>query len=131
MRWDCGIARQCRKHTKSGSASIDFARFCPGSRSAFRPASAAEALYNYRTVRATSTGLAVDEPVHDWASHASDALRTLAEADAAWMLDSVGSTTNIRRRPATVFRGNFCDDPEPDFLDWFFTETWRRARLIR
>ena len=56
-----------------------------------------EAICNYRTVRATSTGLAVDEPVHDWASHESDALRTVAEADAAWMLASAGSTTNIRR----------------------------------
>jgi hypothetical protein len=93
-----------------------------------------EALCNYRTVRATSTGLAVDEPVHDWASHASDALRTLAEAEATWMLASAGSTTNIRRWPTTVragFRGDFRDDPEPDFLDWFYGENRRRARVIR
>ncbi len=30
-----------------------------------------EAVSNYRTVRTTSTGLAVDEPVHDWSSHAA------------------------------------------------------------
>ena len=32
----------------------------------------------------------VDESVHDWASHASDALRTLAEADLAGRLVSAG-----------------------------------------
>ena len=93
-----------------------------------------EALCNYRTVRTTSTGLAVDEPVHDWASHASDALRTLAEADAAWMLASAGSTANIRRRPVTVrsgFRGDLYDDPEPNFLGRFFGETRRGASVIR
>ena len=38
------------------------------------------------TVRTTSTGLAVDEPVRSWASHAADALRTLAEAEMVGML---------------------------------------------
>jgi hypothetical protein len=85
-------------------------------------------------VRASSTGLAVDEPVHDWASHASDALRTLAEADAAWMLASAGSTANTRRQPVTVktgFRGNLCDHPEPDILERFFGKPRRNVRVIR
>ena len=34
-----------------------------------------EALSNYHTVRETSTGIARDEPCHDWSSHACDALR--------------------------------------------------------
>jgi hypothetical protein len=61
-------------------------------------------------------------------------MRTLAEADAAWMLASAGSTTNIRRRPVTVrsgFRGDLRDDPEPDFLDQFFRETRCGARVVR
>lgn len=40
--------------------------------------------YHYKPV--TSTGLAKNEPVHDWASHASDALRILAEAEMAGMM---------------------------------------------
>jgi hypothetical protein len=36
-----------------------------------------ETLSNYHCVRETSTGIAVDMPSHDWASHASDSLRTL------------------------------------------------------
>jgi hypothetical protein len=49
------------------------------------------------------------------------------------MLASAASTTNIRRWPTTVragFRGDFCDDPEPDFLDWFFGENRRRGALF-
>jgi hypothetical protein len=55
-----------------------------------------EAVSNYHTARTTSTGLAVDEPVHDWASHASSALKVIAEAEAAGMLSSAGSTANVR-----------------------------------
>ena len=77
-------------------------------------------LSNYHTVRASSTGLALDEPVHDWASHFSDSCRVVAEAEAAGMLHSAGSTANVHRRPVTVragFRGdNFQEEPE-DILD--------------
>jgi hypothetical protein len=93
-----------------------------------------EALCNYRTLRATSTGLAVDEPVHDWASHASDALRTLAEADMAGMLNSAGSTANVCQRPVTVrtgFRGDDFHDSEPDILDRFFGKPRPNVRVIR
>ena len=45
-----------------------------------------EALSNYHAVRATSTGLAGDEPVDDWATHASSALKVIAEAETAGML---------------------------------------------
>ena len=72
-----------------------------------------EALSNYHTVRASSTGLALDEPVHDWASHFSDSCRVVAEAEAAGMLHSAGSTANVHRRPVTVrtgFRGDTRDE---------------------
>ena len=39
-----------------------------------------EAVSNYRTVRTTSTGLAVDEPVHDWSSHAASVNRVRVNA---------------------------------------------------
>src|SRR4029077_14706568 len=39
-----------------------------------------EALANYHTKRDTSGGAAIHLPVHAWSSHASDALRILAEA---------------------------------------------------
>jgi hypothetical protein len=92
-----------------------------------------EALCNYRTMRETSTGLARDEPVHDFSSHASDALRVVAEAEMAHMLSGAGSTgTSVRRQPVKVIfglRGN-APDPEPDVLDRFFGGP-QRARVIR
>ena len=92
-----------------------------------------EALCNYRTMRETSTGLARDEPVHDFSSHACDALRVVAEAEMAHMLSSAGSTcTSARRQPVKVifgFRGD-APDPEPDILDRFFGGP-PRARVIR
>jgi hypothetical protein len=72
-----------------------------------------EALCNYHSVRTTSTGLAVDEPVHGWASHCADSVRVIAEAE---RLSSAGSTANVRRRPVTVrtgFRGDVRDDRRP------------------
>ena len=82
-----------------------------------------EALCNYRTMRETSTGLARDEPVHDFSSHACDALRVVAEAEMAHMLSSAGSTgTSARKQPVKVifgFRGD-APDPDPDILDRFF-----------
>jgi hypothetical protein len=44
------------------------------------------ALIAYHYKPASSSGLAVDEPVHNWASHAADALRILAEAEMAGMI---------------------------------------------
>ena len=93
-----------------------------------------EALCAYHTVRETSTGIARDEPCHDASSHACDALRVLAEAEAAHMLSSAGSTANVHRRPVTVRAGcrgdNFQDEPE-DILDRFFGSPKRRVRVIR
>ncbi|MGB7790299.1 MAG: hypothetical protein WBL39_03730, partial [Terrimicrobiaceae bacterium] len=57
-----------------------------------------EAVSNYRTVRTTLTGLAVDEPVHDWSSHAASALKVIAEAEAAGSLQS-GMATKTKRWP--------------------------------
>jgi hypothetical protein len=93
-----------------------------------------EALCNYRTVRTTSTGIAVDEPVHDWSSHSASALKVIAEAEAANMLGSGGSTANLHRRPLIVktgFRRKLRDDFEPDILNRFFGETRRGVRVIR
>ena len=93
-----------------------------------------EAVSNYHTVRTTSTGLAVDEPVHDWASHASSALKVIAEAETAGMLASAGSTANMHRRPVTVltgFRGDARDYSEPDILERFFGKPRPNVRVIR
>ena len=93
-----------------------------------------EALSNYHTVRASSTGLALDEPVHDWASHFSDSCRLVAEAEAAGMLHSAGSTANVHRRPVTVragFRGDNFQEEQEDILDRFFGPPKGRVRVIR
>jgi len=57
-----------------------------------------EALSNYHTRKESSSGLASDMPVHDWSSHASDALRMFAEADAAGMLEGGSATAMASRR---------------------------------
>lgn len=59
------------------------------------------ALSNYAYKRASATGIVVHEPVHNWASHAADALRMLAEAEAASML----KTGTAPREPAVVVTG--------------------------
>jgi nucleoid-associated protein YgaU len=91
-----------------------------------------EALSNYHTARTTSTGLAVDAPVHDWSSHWADGLRTLAEAEMAGMLHSAGSSANGRRmRHVTVltgFRGDTRESP-PNFLDQFFSGSKPKPRV--
>ena len=93
-----------------------------------------EALCAYHTVRETSTGIACDEPCHDANSHACDALRVLAEAEAAHMLSSAGSTPNIHWQPVTVrtgFRGDAHDYSEPDILERFFGKPRPKVRVIR
>ena len=65
-----------------------------------------EALSNYHTIRETSTGIARDQPCHDWSSHACDALRLIAEAEASGMLGRAGSTgIDARRKPVRVITG--------------------------
>lgn len=49
-----------------------------------------EALTSYHTRRESGSGVAQDLPVHDWSSHAADALRMLAEAEMAGMLEGGG-----------------------------------------
>lgn len=49
-------------------------------------ASGLEALACYRTRREGEGAASVNEPVHDWASHVADALRTMAEAHLAGYL---------------------------------------------
>ena len=94
-----------------------------------------EGLSNYHTVRASTAGLALDEPVHDWSSHFGDSARVIGEAEAAGMLHSAGSTANVLRRHVTVrsgFRGDDRrDDSESSILDRFFGPPRRNVRVIR
>jgi hypothetical protein len=94
-----------------------------------------EALSNYHTIRETSTGIARDEPCHDWSSHACDALRLIAESEAAHMLRGAG-TTAVARRPMGVtvktgFRGGNYASEAPSILDRFFGPPGRNVRVIR
>ena len=57
-----------------------------------------EALTNYHTRRESGTGIAHDEPVHDWSSHAADGLRMLAEAEMAGMLEGGSEVARRGRR---------------------------------
>ena len=92
-----------------------------------------EALSNYHTVTVSSTGLALDEPVHDWPSHFADSGRVIAEAQAAGMLRSAGSTANVYRRPVTVrtgFRGDDTSSEAENILDRFFAKPRPNVRVI-
>lgn len=58
----------------------------------------------YRRQKNTSDGVVRDEPVHDWASHIADAVRTMAEADKAGLISSArnnGATVH-RPQPAAI-----------------------------
>ncbi len=69
-----------------------------------------EALCNYHTTRETATGLAKDVPVHDSSSHAADALRMLAEARLAGMIEGGSQTAREgRRKFAPVVMGGLRD----------------------
>jgi hypothetical protein len=60
-----------------------------------------DALANYAYKRSSATGIVVNEPVHNWASHAADALRMIAEAEMAGML----KTGFAKPRPTVVTTG--------------------------
>ncbi len=60
-----------------------------------------DALANYAYKRSSATGIVVQEPVHNWASHAADALRMIAEAEMAGML----KTGFAKPRPTVVTTG--------------------------
>ncbi len=60
-----------------------------------------DALANYAYKRSSATGIVVNEPVHNWASHASDALRMIAEAEMSGML----KTGFAKPRPTVVTTG--------------------------
>ena len=96
-----------------------------------------EALSNYHTIRETSTGIARDEPCHDWSSHACDSLRVIAEAEAANTLRGAagGSRSTYRGgvKVITGFRGGSdYRGQEESILDRFFgPERGRPVRVIR
>jgi len=81
-----------------------------------------EALSNYHTRRESSGGIASDVPVHDWSSHASDGLRTLAEAEMAGMIRGGSEIARMARgggkpRVITGIRETFMDlKPRPRVL---------------
>ncbi len=60
-----------------------------------------DALANYAYKRSSATGIVVNMPVHNWASHAADALRMIAEAEMAGML----KTGFAKPRPTVVTTG--------------------------
>lgn len=68
-----------------------------------------ESLENYH-VRRVAAGSVLDEPVHDWASHASDALRYMAEAVMHGMVEGGNADAMAARRPSVPvimgFRGD-------------------------
>ena len=54
-----------------------------------------EHLGRYASLRETSSGIAREEPIHDRYSHAADALRQLAQAIDAGMIEGGGSVTGV------------------------------------
>lgn len=88
-------------------------------------------LMAYHTNRETSSGTALDVPVHDTSSHYADALRTLAEADYANMLNSRGADQRV-----TVLRGFRGDQAprqarDPDILTRYFGPDPNRPRFTK
>src|SRR5262245_16577913 len=94
-----------------------------------------EALSVYHTIRETSTGIAKDEPCHDQSSHACDALRMIAEAEAAHVLRAAGTTAMAHRpmgvKVKTGFSGGNYESEAPSILDRFFGPPGRNVRVIR
>ena len=93
-----------------------------------------EALSNYHTTRETSTGIARDEPCHDWSSHASDALRVVSECEAANMLRNLvgGSAYRGGVTVRSGYRGEV-ERPggEVSILDRFFGPDPNRPRTTK
>jgi len=66
------------------------------------------ALEAYHMRTESATGLAKNEPVHDWSSHSADALRTMAEAIDRGMVEGGGTVARAARsrsRVAQVLHG--------------------------
>ena len=88
-------------------------------------ARAGGALSNYHTIRETSTGIARDEPCHDWSSHACDALRLIAESEAAHLLRNAGTGGGSAYRGGVTVKTGFRGESvrrgaEDSILDRFF-----------
>ena len=97
-----------------------------------------EALSNYHTVRESTSGIARDEPCHDWSSHAADSLRVIAECEAANMLRGAAGVSRSSAyrggvQVLTGFRGvDAHRGGEESILDRFFgPEPGRSVRVIR
>ncbi|WP_153811573.1 hypothetical protein [Terrimicrobium sacchariphilum] len=85
-----------------------------------------DALTNYHTRTESGSGKASDDPVHDWSSHASDALRMMAEADMHGMIDAGG----YKARSLVVKRGGETSRPV-DPVDAYFQPARRRLVVKR
>ncbi|GAT33284.1 hypothetical protein TSACC_21697 [Terrimicrobium sacchariphilum] len=85
-----------------------------------------DALTNYHTRSESGTGRASDDPVHDWSSHASDALRMMAEADMHGMLDAGG----YKPRSSLVVKRGGESSRHVDPVDAYF-EPQRRRLVVK
>ena len=97
-----------------------------------------EALSNYHTIRETSTGIARDEPCHDWVQATRvTRLELIAEAEAAHMLRNLGGGGGSAYRGGVTVRTGYRGDvvrhgEEMSILDKFFgPEPGRPVRVIR
>ena len=87
---------------------------------------------SYHTKRETSSGNAMDIPVHDTSSHYADGLRTLAEADAAHMLTNSGQPGRVS--VLSGFRGDSRTRrarPDDDILTRFFGPDPNRPKFTK
>lgn len=64
-----------------------------------------EGLESYRRQPDGKGGRIHDEPLHDWASHIADGLRTMAEAEQRGLIDTGGTTTTSTWEPIRVMAG--------------------------
>lgn len=93
-----------------------------------------EALACYHTKRETSSGIAVDLPVHDWSSHPCDALRTLAEAEKAGMVHSTGPShtkPRVLSGPGGTEKPKLTTNPAQQLIDDWFDDRPKRATVRR
>lgn len=64
-----------------------------------------QCLEGYHTKEDASSGIIKDVPVHDVHSHGADALRTLAESDAAGLIPGSTRALNLMEKPQVILAG--------------------------
>lgn len=63
-------------------------------------------LKEYESAKDTSGGVVRNVPLHTWASHVSDAVRTMAEADKLGLIPKASNVGDVRRRPIVAVMGS-------------------------